>query len=151
MGKVIGTRTWGGEIWLRGSNVQADNGIATAAEIGVYGPEGKWLIEGHGVDPDIVVDNLPHATFSTEPTHNFRRHRSVETGDQEIRGLCRNIRPTPTSHSSTRNNGRTQNEPVTRPMKPMEQRPGTAPKASLSDYLAAERTLLAWIRTGSSR
>ncbi|MGA7106237.1 MAG: DUF202 domain-containing protein [Terracidiphilus sp.] len=30
----------------------------------------------------------------------------------------------------------------------MEQRPGTAPKASLSDYLAAERTLLAWIRTG---
>jgi tricorn protease len=29
----------------------------------VFGPEGKWLIEGHGVDPDIVVDNLPHATF----------------------------------------------------------------------------------------
>ena len=26
-------------------------------------PEGEWLIEGHGVDPDIVVDNLPHATF----------------------------------------------------------------------------------------
>lgn len=64
LGKVIGTRTWGGEIWLSGSNVQADNGLATAAEIGVYGPEGKWLIEGHGVEPDIVVDNLPHATFS---------------------------------------------------------------------------------------
>ena len=40
------------------------DGIATAAETGVYGPEGKWLIEGHGVDPDIVVDNLPHATFN---------------------------------------------------------------------------------------
>ncbi|MBP1768434.1 MAG: putative protease [Candidatus Aminicenantes bacterium] len=26
--------------------------------------EGVWLIEGHGVDPDIVVDNLPHATFT---------------------------------------------------------------------------------------
>lgn len=63
LGKVIGTRTWGGEIWLTGSNVLADRGVATAAEIGVYGPEGKWLIEGHGVDPDIVVDNLPHATF----------------------------------------------------------------------------------------
>ncbi len=61
MGEVIGTRTWGGEIWLSGSNVQADNGVATAAETGVYGPEGKWLIEGHGVDPDVVVDNLPHA------------------------------------------------------------------------------------------
>jgi putative membrane protein len=36
-------------------------------------------------------------------------------------------------------------------MKPvkMEQRPiAEPPKASLSDYLAAERTLLAWIRTG---
>jgi tricorn protease len=63
LGKVIGTRTWGGEIWLSASNSLADQGIATAAEIGVYGPEGKWLIEGHGVEPDIVVDNLPHATF----------------------------------------------------------------------------------------
>ncbi len=44
----------------------ADHGIATAAEMGVYGPEGKWLIEGHVVDPDIVVDNLPHATFKDE-------------------------------------------------------------------------------------
>jgi len=63
LGKVLGTRTWGGEIWLSFDNMQADNGIASAAELGVYGPEGKWLIEGHGVDPDIVVDNLPHATF----------------------------------------------------------------------------------------
>jgi tricorn protease len=64
LGKVIGTRTWGGEIWLSASNRLADSGIATAAENGVYGPEGKWLIEGHGVDPDIVVDNLPHVSFA---------------------------------------------------------------------------------------
>jgi len=63
LGKVIGMRTWGGEIWLSSDNVMVDNGIATAAEMGVYGPEGKWLIEGHGVDPDIVVDNLPYETF----------------------------------------------------------------------------------------
>ena len=42
LGKVIGMRTWGGEIWLSGSNVQADNGVATAAETGVYA-DGKWL------------------------------------------------------------------------------------------------------------
>ena len=48
---MIGTRTWGGEIWLSGSNLLADQGMATAAEMGVYGPERKWLIEGHGVDP----------------------------------------------------------------------------------------------------
>jgi tricorn protease len=66
MGKVIGTRTWGGEIWLSGGNTMVDRGVATAAETGVYSPEGTWLIEGHGVDPDMVVDNLPHATFKGE-------------------------------------------------------------------------------------
>lgn len=64
LGKVIGTRTWGGEVWLSARRWLVDSGMATAAEIGVYGPEGAWLIEGHGVDPDIVVDNLPHSTFN---------------------------------------------------------------------------------------
>ena len=63
LGKLIGTRTWGGEIWLSSSNILADRGIATAAEMGVYGPNSEWLIEGHGVDPDIVVDDTPHETF----------------------------------------------------------------------------------------
>lgn len=63
LGKVIGTRTWGGEIWLSAQRWLVDSGMASAAEIGVYGPEGAWLIEGHGVDPDVVVDNLPHETF----------------------------------------------------------------------------------------
>ncbi|MBI1356693.1 MAG: protease [Acidobacteria bacterium] len=63
MGKLIGTRTWGGEIWLSMNNPLVDKGIASAAQVGVYGPEGEWLIEGHGVDPDIVVDNLPRETF----------------------------------------------------------------------------------------
>jgi tricorn protease len=63
LGKVIGMRSWGGEIWLSQDNRMVDNGIASAAEMGVYGPEGKWLIEGHGVDPDITVDNLPYESF----------------------------------------------------------------------------------------
>lgn len=64
LGKLIGTRTWGGEIWLSRNNHLVDKGIATAAQTGVYDAAGDWLIEGHGVDPDIVVDNLPHATFN---------------------------------------------------------------------------------------
>jgi tricorn protease len=63
LGKVIGMRTWGGEIWLTSSNRLVDNGIATAAEFGVYGPEGKWLIEGRGVEPDMTVDNLPFESY----------------------------------------------------------------------------------------
>jgi tricorn protease len=63
LGRVIGTRTWGGEIWLSFSNWLVDRGIASAAESGVYSPEGEWLIEGWGVEPDQVVDNLPHETY----------------------------------------------------------------------------------------
>ncbi len=66
LGPVIGARTWGGEIWLSSSNRLSDGGLARAPMDGVYGPEGEWLIEQWGVEPDIVVDNLPHATFNGE-------------------------------------------------------------------------------------
>lgn len=80
LGKVIGTRTWGGEIWLSFSNYLVDKGIASAAEIGVYGPEGSWLIEGHGVEPDLVVDNLPHETF-------LGKDRQLEAAVQHLQEL----------------------------------------------------------------
>ncbi len=66
LGKVMGTRTWGGEIWLTSSNTLVDRGIASAGEFGVWGPEGTWLIEGRGVEPDFTVDNPPHAAFMGE-------------------------------------------------------------------------------------
>jgi tricorn protease len=62
LGKVIGTRTWGGEVWLSSSNFLVDRGIATAAEQALRDLSGRMLIEGWGVDPDIVVDNLPVET-----------------------------------------------------------------------------------------
>ena len=64
LGKVLGTRTWGGGIWLSSSNVLVDKGIASASEFAVYGVDGKWMVEGEGVTPDIIVDNLPNATFN---------------------------------------------------------------------------------------
>jgi tricorn protease len=89
LGKVIGTRTWGGEIWLTGSNVLVDKGVATAAEFGVYGPEGTWLIEGHGVDPDIVVDNLPKATFDgrDEQLDAAIRHLQERIREEPVKDL----------------------------------------------------------------
>jgi len=66
LGPVIGMRTWGGEIWLSSANRLSDGGLARAPMMGVYGPEGEWLIEQIGVVPDIEVDNLPHATFNGE-------------------------------------------------------------------------------------
>jgi tricorn protease len=66
LGTSIGTRTWGGEIWLSSANRLSDGGYARAPMTGVYGAEGEWLIEGRGFEPDIVVDNLPYATFNGE-------------------------------------------------------------------------------------
>ena len=48
VGPLIGTRTWGGEIWLSSDNFLVDGGIATAAEYGVYGPEGAWTVTAVG-------------------------------------------------------------------------------------------------------
>jgi len=66
LGRLIGTRTWGGGIWLASDNHLVDGGIATAPEIGTYNSNfGFGLgIEQMGVDPDIVVDNDPHETFT---------------------------------------------------------------------------------------
>ncbi|MEL7118398.1 MAG: S41 family peptidase [Bacteroidota bacterium] len=64
LGKTIGMRTWGGQVWLNTSNRLTDNGVMSAPMHGVYGPEGEWLIEGHGFVPDIELDNLPFETFN---------------------------------------------------------------------------------------
>ena len=64
MGTAIGKRTWGGEVWLSSVNKLTDGGLARAPMMGVYSEDGKWLIEGHGFEPDIIVDNLPHETFN---------------------------------------------------------------------------------------
>jgi tricorn protease len=92
LGKVIGTRTWGGEIWLSAQRWLVDSGMASAAETGVYGPEGTWLLEGHGVDPDIVVDNLPHAVFKGE---DAQLEAAVKHLQELIKKDPRPITPTP--------------------------------------------------------
>ncbi len=92
LGKVIGTRTWGGEIWLSQQNVMVDRGIASAAEMGTYLPDRTWMIEGHGVDPDIVVDNLPHATFQGQDAQLEAAVRELRA---EIKADPRPVPPPP--------------------------------------------------------
>jgi len=60
MGPVIGTRTWGGWVGIRGDKVFRDGGVTTQPEFGGWDPRGKaWMIEGHGVDPDVELDLGP--------------------------------------------------------------------------------------------
>lgn len=64
LGPLIGTRTAGAGVWLTDSNALVDRGRARVAEIPQYGADGRWLVEGVGVAPDIAVDNLPHESFN---------------------------------------------------------------------------------------
>ena len=60
LGKVIGKRTWGGVIGIRGTLPLLDGSYMNKPEFSRYDVEGKnWIIEGQGVEPDIVVDNDP--------------------------------------------------------------------------------------------
>lgn len=57
LGPVVGMRTWGGVRGIRGYIPLMDGGYMTRPEFSLYGLDSKWLIENHGVEPDVVVDN----------------------------------------------------------------------------------------------
>ena len=59
IGTVIGVRSWGGVVGIRGSLPFVDGGDLRKPEFAPIDTDGKWTIEGHGVDPDIVVENDP--------------------------------------------------------------------------------------------
>jgi len=56
---VIGMRSWGGVIGIYGIRPLVDGGLLTEPEGAWNDPQKGWTIENHGVDPDIVVENLP--------------------------------------------------------------------------------------------
>jgi tricorn protease len=59
LGPLMGTRTWGGVRGIRGEWLLLDGGFMTIPEDATYGLESQWVIENHGVDPDIPVDDTP--------------------------------------------------------------------------------------------
>jgi tricorn protease len=59
LGPLLGTRTWGGVRGIRGDWGLLDGGYITIPEESAYGLDSQWVIENHGVDPDITVDDSP--------------------------------------------------------------------------------------------
>jgi tricorn protease len=55
LGPLIGTRTWGGLIGISGAPGLIDGGYVTVPTFRMFDPDGKWFLEGYGVDPDIEV------------------------------------------------------------------------------------------------
>ncbi|MBW8190357.1 PDZ domain-containing protein [Neiella marina] len=63
LGKLIGTRTWGGLIGISGNPKLVDGGQVIAATFRILDNDGNWIIENEGVSPDIEVIDRPELVF----------------------------------------------------------------------------------------
>jgi tricorn protease len=63
LGPLIGKRSWGGVTGITDHGPLIDGGSVNVPEFGFTSVDGSWIIEGHGVDPDIVVENDPKSVL----------------------------------------------------------------------------------------
>ncbi len=93
LGKLIGKRTWGGVVGIRNSLPLVDGGNFFKPEFALYSKDGKeWIIEGHGVDPDIVVDNDPAKEFHGE---DQQLDRGIQQIEEELKTKRYELPPVP--------------------------------------------------------
>jgi tricorn protease len=93
LGKLIGKRTWGGVIGIRNPLPLVDGGQFFRPEFAPFSKEGKgWVIEGHGVDPDIVVDNDPAKEFKGE---DQQLDRAIQEIQEELKTKRYDLPPIP--------------------------------------------------------
>ena len=64
VGPVVGKRTWGGLVGYSGGwPTLIDGGVVTSPNFGLFNTDGKWDVEGYGVDPDYEVENPSDVVF----------------------------------------------------------------------------------------
>ncbi len=93
LGKLIGKRSWGGVVGIRNPLPLVDGGTLNRPEFSRYDVAGKeWIIEGHGVDPDIVVDNDPAKEYAGE---DQQLNKAIEVILEELKTAEKNLPPVP--------------------------------------------------------
>lgn len=93
LGKLIGKRTWGGVVGIRGSLPLLDGGFLNKPEFAPYAKDGReWIIEGRGVEPDIVVDNDPAREYAGV---DDQLNKAIEVILEEIKTKGKQLPPPP--------------------------------------------------------
>src|SRR5208283_4047094 len=93
LGKLIGKRSWGGVVGYRAALPLVDGGYLYKPESAPYAKDGNdWPIEGHGVDPDIVVDNDPAKEFAGT---DQQLDRAIEEVLVELKAGAKPLPPPP--------------------------------------------------------
>ncbi|MBO7371221.1 MAG: PDZ domain-containing protein, partial [Bacteroidales bacterium] len=83
MGTVIGTRTWGGIIGISGSLPYLDGTDVRVPFFTNYDAKtGEWIVENHGVDPDILLENDPIKEWAGEDEQLIK---AVEVALEQIK------------------------------------------------------------------
>jgi tricorn protease len=77
LGKLVGTRTWGGLVGIGGYPTLLDGGHVNAPRYAIYGINGQWEVENHGIAPDVPVEDLPKDAAAGHD-------RQLETGVQMV-------------------------------------------------------------------
>jgi len=93
LGKLIGKRTWGGVVGIRGSLPLLDGGYLYKPEFAVYSTDGKkWIIEGYGMEPDIYVDNDPAKEYAGI---DEQLNKAIEVILEELKTKEKKLPPVP--------------------------------------------------------
>jgi tricorn protease len=82
LGTLVGTRTWGGLVGIGGYPTLIDGGSVTAPRYAIYGLEGDWEVEGHGIPPDVPVEELPKDAAAG---HDAQLERAVAVVLQQLK------------------------------------------------------------------
>ncbi len=64
LGPLIGKRSWGGVVGISGTGPLVDGGTVFVPQQATNDVDGSYIIEGYGVDPDIVVENDPASVLA---------------------------------------------------------------------------------------
>jgi len=93
IGPLIGERTWGGVVGIRGSLPFVDGGSLNKPEFSHYAIDGKgFVIEGFGVEPDMEVYNDPHNEFNGQ---DRQLQTAIEYLKKEIKKANTDVPPIP--------------------------------------------------------
>jgi tricorn protease len=82
LGTLVGVRTWGGLVGIGGYPTLIDGGDVTAPRYAIYGLEGDWEVEGHGIAPDVMVEELPKDVAAG---HDAQLERAVAIVMQQLK------------------------------------------------------------------
>ncbi len=69
-----------------------DGGYVTRPEFSLYTLNSQWVIENHGVEPDIVVENTPDKTMTG---HDPQLEKAIEVVLKEIQEHPKKLPPRP--------------------------------------------------------